>query len=95
MTTPIQGGGGPVDQSSQAQSTPQPFSTEDSSETKALNPEQHSIAIWFMNTWGWSQTDALAAEKQFIKNVVMDCQRLLNKYKNIYKKLNPDLEQVQ
>ena len=91
MTNPI---GGPIDPSAKIDQTqaPKPFTKEEgaTSETKKINTVQHPLAQWFIDQWGWDKDKALAAEKQFLKNVMSQCQHILNKYKNIYKKLNPD-----
>lgn len=57
---------------------------------KPINAKLHPLAGWFINHWGWPQEKALAAEKQFLKNIMHDCQHILNRYKNVYKRLNPN-----
>lgn len=91
MTGPIQGGG-PIDQPPiDKTSTPAPFPG-DTNETKEpkINATLHPVAQWFVDNWKWPTDKALAAEKQFIKNIMQQCQHLMNKYKDIYKQLNPD-----
>jgi hypothetical protein len=90
-TPPIPGGGGPLDKPPES-GQPPPFSTEnkESSEQVKINPQIHPLALWFVNHWGWTPKEALSAEKQFLNNIMHQCQQTLNKYKNIYKKLNPE-----
>ena len=72
---------------------PSPFPGEDGSkaaEDVKFDSITHPLAQWFVDTWGWSAGDALAAEKGFLNNIMKQCQTQMNKYKDIYKKLNPD-----
>ena len=91
MVTPI-GGSGPLDPSAKIDQTPKPFSSEEKAAQEAvkIDPQKHPIAKWFMDNWRWEPEKALSAEKQFVKTVMHQCQSILNKYKNVYKKLNPD-----
>jgi hypothetical protein len=94
---PIPGGGGPLDKPPELGETPKPFSTEEKEppEQVTINPEIHPLAQWFVNKWGWSHKQALSAEKQFLNNIMHQCEHILNKYKHMYKKLSAEEQENQ
>ena len=102
MVDPVQGSG-PIDPSQQTDQNQKLTEKEkykeylksldeESNSDKKINidPKLHPLAGWFIDKWGWPPAKALAAEKQFLNNIMKQCQHLLNKYKHVYKKLDPN-----
>jgi hypothetical protein len=91
MVDPISGRNNPYLQAQMASVPKNPLDG-DNTPTKQvkLDPIKHSIALSFMKEWGWPQDKALAAEQQFVKTILKQCQSILSKYKHMFKALDPN-----
>ena len=72
------------------QQPPQPDNGDD--KYKNINLKEHPFAEYFVDHWGWSVKDAMKAEDQFFKMIEHQCTQIMNRYKNIYKQLNPEYQ---
>ena len=80
-------------QAQQYAQNPKKFQEEEQNQKQVkLDPKKDSIAMAFIRIWGWPPDKALAAQKQYVKNILHQCGHILDRYKHIFRKMREDSE---
>ena len=91
MVDPIQGEYQKI-QAEQYAQNPKKYKEEELRQASKLDPKKDAIAMAFIKMWGWPAEKALAAQKQYVKNILHECGHILDRYKHIFRKMREQSE---